>query len=127
MPFAWKRSESVDFPKTYLKFQALDSDGESQVQYCVEDLQQCRFKDVISIMSCKHLKDEPVYSSKGVLDCPLSLQEMIENWNNTLQQGISLVCYKEGSDEIVAVNVLGVVSEIEFDSPHNVSYYEEFK
>jgi hypothetical protein len=127
MPFTWKRSESVDFPKTYLNFQALDLESENQVQYFVEDLQQCRFKDVISIMSDQHLKDEPMYSSKGVLDCPQSLQEMIGNWENMLQQGISLVCYKEGSDEIIAVNVLGVVSEIEFDSPHNVSFNKQFK
>lgn len=126
MPFTWIRPEALEFPLTYLNFETLDSNGEDQVKYRVEDLPENRFKDVISLMRDKHLVDEPMYSSKRVLDCPQSISEMIENWKNMLRQNISLVCYKEGSDEIIAVNVLGVVSEVEFDSPHNVSFLKNY-
>lgn len=72
-------------------------------------------------MKDKHLLDEPMYLSKGCKDDLISFQEMVGNWTNMLNQHVSLVCFEEGSDEIVAVNILGVVTEKEFDAPHNVS------
>jgi hypothetical protein len=120
MLFSWVRPESAEFPLNYSNFQALDDDGESTTNYRIEDLQQNRFDEVIKLMSEKHLRDEPMYSSKKVSDCPQSMKEMTENWRNMLNQKVSLVCYKEGSDEIIAVNVLGVVTEAEADAPHNV-------
>lgn len=122
MPFSWKRPENIEFPISFSNFLASDLDGENKVNYRIEDLQEDRFKDVLTIMRDLHLIDEAMYSSKGVRDCPQSLQEMVENWENMLRQNISLVCYKDGSDEIIAVNVLGVVTEAEFDAPHNVSF-----
>lgn len=126
MPFSWVRPESVKIPTVFAKFRAPNSEGD-EVLYKIEDLQENRFDDVIEIMKNKHLSDEPMYSSKGIREDPISFQEMISNWQNMLQQKISLVCYKEGnsdkenSEEIVAVNILGVVTEGEFDAPHNVN------
>lgn len=59
-----------------------------------------------------------------MLPLQISVQEMIENLYAMLNQHISLVCYKEGSDEIVAVNILGVITETESDAPHKVSTFE---
>lgn len=123
MPFSWVRPETVQFPLIYSKFQSLGLNGE--VAYRIEDLPANRFDDVIEIMKEKHLCDEPMYSSKGIREDPTSFQEMIANWKNMLKQRISIVCYQEDSDEIVAVNILGVVTEVEFDAPHNVSKYLE--
>ena len=122
MPYTWTRPENLDFPLTYLNFQSQDEEVEYIVNYRVEDLQENRFDEVLSILSDLHLQEESMYSSKKVVECPQSMREMIENWKNMLRQKISLVCYKEGSDEIVAVNILGVTTEVEFDVPHNVSY-----
>lgn len=88
---------------------------ERLVEYRIEDLQEERFEDAVNIIRDKHLIDEPMKSSKGVRDCPISVQEMSENLWSMLRQNISLVCYKEGSDEIVAVNILGVITEAESD------------
>jgi uncharacterized protein (DUF2344 family) len=101
-------------------FSALNIDKIDKVSYQIEDLQEDRYDEVIVIMKDKHLVDEPMYSSKGVREDPQSLNEMIENWRNMLKQNISLVCFEEGSNEIVAVNILGVVTETEFDQPHKV-------
>lgn len=119
MPFSWVRPETVQFPLAYSNFRALGLN--SEVIYRIEDLPASRFEDVIEIMKEKHLCDEPMYSSKGIREDPTSFQEMITNWKNMLEQRISIVCYQEGSEEIVAVNILGVVTEVEFDAPHNVS------
>lgn len=124
MPFSWTRPKTAKFPSTFVNFQAFDPSGVDQVNYKIEDLHPSRFEDVINIMKEKHLIDEPMYSSKGIRDDPTSFQEMIENWRNMLEQKISLVCYENGSSEIAAVNVLGVVTKSEFDLPHNVNIYK---
>lgn len=121
MPFSWRRPQSLDFPLTYVKFSALDSGNSKKVTYVIQDLKIDRYEEVIGIMKDKHLLDEPMYSSKGIQKDPTSFQEMVSKWTNMLEQNISLVCFKEGSEEIVAINVLGVVTEAEFDAPHSVS------
>jgi len=122
--YSWSRPENIEFPQIYSRFVALDCDSEDKVvEYRVEDLQEDRFEDAVTIIRDKHLMDEPMKSSKGVRDCPVSVQEMIENLWNMLRQKISLVCYRKGSDEIVAVNILGVITETESDAPLNVSIF----
>lgn len=121
MEYSWTRPENVGFPLTYSRFQALDCLNEERlVEYRIEDLQESRFEDAVNIIRDKHLIDEPMKSSKGVRDCPISVQEMTDNLWSMLRQNISLVCYKEGSDEIVAVNILGVITEAESDIPIKV-------
>lgn len=122
MVYSWSRPENIDFPQTYSRFQALDSDSvDKLVGYRIEDLQEDRFEDAVNIIRDKHLIDEPMKSSKGVRDCPISVQEMIENLWNMLKQNISLVCYKDGSTEMIAVNILGVITETESDAPLKVT------
>lgn len=124
MPFSWIRSESVEFPKIYSEFQVQDHEDEEVITLVIQDLETSSFDEVIEIMKDKHILEEPMYSSKGVRDCPVSLGEMIGNWRNMLNQKVSLVCYKKDDDNksIIAVNVMGVINETEFDSPHNVSF-----
>lgn len=92
------------------------------IEYTIQDLPEDRFEDAVAIIKDKHLIDEPMKSSKGVRDCPVSVQEMVDYLRDLLQQKISLVCYKEGSDEIVAVNILGVMTEAENNVSHKVSW-----
>ncbi|CRK88768.1 CLUMA_CG002664, isoform A [Clunio marinus] len=119
MSLIWERSTDLKSPLIYSHFERQDFNGNNIIKYRIEDLQQNRFEDALNIMKNKHLLDEPMYSAKGIHDDPISFNEMIENWKKMLRQKISIVCYQENSDEIVAVNILGVVTEKEFDAPHN--------
>lgn len=122
MPLSWIRSESVEFPQVYSEFQVQVQD-DVNVTLVIADLEASRFEEVIGIMKDKHILEEPMYSSKGVRDCPVSLSEMICNWRNMLNQRVSLVCYRKDDENknIIAVNVIGVINETEFDTPHCVS------
>lgn len=105
MSLSWTRPKSVEFPKVYLRFETTDRENDgSYSKYHIEDLQENRFDEVISIMKYKHLNDEPMYSSKRIREDPTSFQEMATNWTNMLKQCISIVCFKEGSDDIIAVS-----------------------
>jgi hypothetical protein len=122
MIYSWTRPEDVAYPITYATFHALDIDEIGElVEYRIQDLPEERFEDAVAIIKDKHLIDEPMKSSKGVRDCPVSVQEMVEYLRSYLQQKISLVCFKAGSDEIVAVNILGVMTEAENNKTHKVS------
>lgn len=121
MPYSWTRPNSVEFPKVYSKFQVQGFEIDESIQLVIQDVEENRFEEVINIMKDKHILEEPMYSSKGVKECQNSLSEMVGNWRNMLNQKVSLVCYEEGDNErIIAVNVIGVVTEAESDAPHNV-------
>lgn len=126
MPLGWIRSESVDFPQVYAEFQVqvYSGDDVTSETLVIADVEESRFDEVINIMRDKHLVEESMYSSKGVRDCPVSLSEMTCNWRNMLNQRVSLVCYAKDdvSKSIIAVNVIGVITETEFDAPHCVSF-----
>lgn len=49
---------------------------------------------------------------------PVSLKEVQDEWKSMLEQHVTLVCFKEGSEEIVGMNMLGIVSKEEFYEPH---------
>lgn len=121
MVYSWTRPKTAMYPMTYASFQALDcGENGNMIDYTIQDLPEDRFEDAVAIIKDKHLIDEPMKSSKGVRDCPVSVQEMVDYLRDLLQQKISLVCYKEGSDEIVAVNILGVMTEAENNVAHKV-------
>lgn len=128
MPLGWIRSESVDFPQVYAEFQVQVHSGDDVTSetLVIADVEESRFDEVINIMRDKHLVEESMYSSKGVRDCPVSLSEMTCNWRNMLNQKVSLVCYAKDdiSKRIIAVNVIGVITETEFDTPHCVSFFQ---
>lgn len=116
------------YPMTYASFQALDcGENGNMIDYTIQDLPEDRFEDAVAIIKDKHLIDEPMKSSKGVRDCPVSVQEMVDYLRDLLQQKISLVCYKEGSNEIVAVNILGVMTEAENNVAHKVKLAQHIR
>lgn len=124
MIYSWSRPLNIEYPNIYATFHALncDDDGKNElIKYHIQDLPEDRYADAVAIIRDKHLIDEPMKSSKGVRDCPVSVQEMVEYLWNLLHQKISLVCFKEGSDEIVSVNILGVMTEAENNKTYNVS------
>lgn len=123
MPYSWLRPNKNEFSQIYSKFTIRDEESEEEMQLVIQDLEENRYEEVLKIMQDKHIREEPMYSSKGCRDCEVSFSEMTENWRNMLNQNVSLVCYQEGDDskKIVAVNVLGIVTESEFDAPHKVN------
>lgn len=116
MPFSWKRPNNPQ--KCWIKFNAPDLNG-SLVEYRIEDLEETRFDEVIEVMQNVHLIENQVFYCKNVRNDPISFQEVTDSWRNTLRQGISLVCLKGESNEIVGINILGVIQRSECEQPHN--------
>ena len=117
MPLSWKRLETIKFPQVWAKFKAKDRDG-SLVEYRIQDLPEDRFHEAIYFMQRYHMESE-VLRVKKIREDPISFREITEKWWDCLRQKITLVCFKEDSDEIVGLNVLGVVTKFESSQPHS--------
>lgn len=63
--------------------------------------------------------ESEVLRVKRIRDEPVSFREITEKWWDCLRQRVSLVCFKQGSDEIVGLNILGVVTLCESCQPHS--------
>jgi hypothetical protein len=121
--YSWQRplTDSRNYPFIYLVFEA---NGE---RFRIEDLCESRFDEAIKLMSENYFKSDPLMASKNILDDEISKQEVIENWRLILQQKISLVCFKENSDEIIALDFLCVMNEEEMDRKANGESLSEIK
>lgn len=53
----------------------------------------------------------------------VSVKEMQELWGITLEQKVALVCFKEGSKEIVGLNMLSVALKEEESETYLVSTF----
>lgn len=116
----WVRPENVSYPKVWTTFLAKDLDSDNLVEYRVQDLPEDRFEDTVKYLLENYLNDEPFTSSKDLQDDPEALEEQKNFWRNHFKSKTTLVCFKEGSDEIVGVNLTAIVLEEDKDKPIEV-------
>ncbi|XP_062564978.1 arylalkylamine N-acetyltransferase-like 2 [Armigeres subalbatus] len=112
----WKRPEAIPYPKVWHKFQAKGLREDGQLEwYIVQDLPEERFEDAMRHLSKHFARDEQMNQAKGLDQDSTAMEEVVRLWKVMLPERLSLVCFREGSDEIVGVNVLGVASKSDED------------
>ncbi|XP_055586110.1 uncharacterized protein LOC129738831 [Uranotaenia lowii] len=131
MATSWNRPSELEFPRVWITFQARDLDSDRLVTYRVQDLPPNRAEDAIAHMKKHFLRDEPMCGSVGLYKDPVALEEFSEMWKNIIQQKLPVVCFREGSDEIVGLNMLCIVSkadqkEYKFQSANLRTVYESY-
>ncbi|XP_058822545.1 uncharacterized protein LOC131684045 [Topomyia yanbarensis] len=104
----WTRPEEPAFPAVWYTFQANDVDSDQLVTYRVEDLTEDRHADMIQHFLDNFIDDEPLCESKQLSKDELSQGEISFFWRMCFSEKTTIVCYKEGSDEIVGANLLHV-------------------
>ncbi|XP_050070948.1 uncharacterized protein LOC126558906 [Anopheles maculipalpis] len=106
----WERPENVPYPNVWWTFDAPDPDREdgALVTYRVEDLTEDRFEDAIKLYTEHFLDDEPLCSYGRVRHYKLSYEEIVKFWMHVFSEKMTIVCYKEGSKELVGANLLAV-------------------
>lgn len=121
----WKRPESSEFPKIWHTFKARDIDSDNLVEYRIQDLPESRFDEAVRMMSSAFCRDEPICEAYGALNIcfffcksnsysfnftglandPVAIEDQEVMWKSIVNQKSALVCFKEGSTEIVGVNM----------------------
>ncbi|EAT34939.1 AAEL012870-PA [Aedes aegypti] len=112
----WTRSVKVPFPSVWHRFQAKDLTSQQLVWYRVQDLPEDRFEDAIRHMCDYFARDELMNQAKGLAKDLVAMGDVVALWKAMLPDRMSLVCFREGSDEIVGVNILDVASRSDKDN-----------
>ncbi|XP_058456531.1 uncharacterized protein LOC131433925 [Malaya genurostris] len=117
----WKRPGEIPFPKVWHTFQARDPKTKQNVTYRVQDLPPDRLEDAVNHMCKYFLCDEPICASLNLSQDAVGVEEISSVWRSVAQQRCVIVCFREGHDEIVGINVLTVVSK---DDPELFSKFK---
>lgn len=117
----FKRPQALKYPTVYYKFKALDIDNTTKIEYRIQDFPQDRFDDGIKFMLNYFVTEEPIFKSRDIRDDKLAVIEGSRIWRQILAQNISIACFKEGSDEIIAMNLLTVKTIYDDDSEEHES------
>lgn len=106
----WSRPDQPPIPTIYHTFRAKDVDSDQLVTYRVQDFSEDRHADVIQHYKENFVDDEPLAASRKISSSAVAMAEIVAFWSWCLEQRMAVVCYKEGSDEIVGVNLLHVAT-----------------
>ncbi|XP_055586721.1 uncharacterized protein LOC129739333 [Uranotaenia lowii] len=112
----WKRPSTIAFPSIWHSFKASDPYDGQPTTYRIQDLPPNRWDDAIDHMCEYFLRDEPICASLQLADDPVAVRELRAIWSKVVEQKCAVVCFKEDSEEIIALNMLNVVSK-EFQEP----------
>ncbi|XP_049533481.1 uncharacterized protein LOC125949991 [Anopheles darlingi] len=106
----WERPASVPYPNVWWTFEAPDPDCENGAlaTYRVEDLTEDRFDDVMKLYTEHFLDDEPLLGHSGIRQDAETYEESRKIWKRAFSRRLTVVCYKEGSKELVGANLLGM-------------------
>ncbi|XP_058839944.1 uncharacterized protein LOC131695448 [Topomyia yanbarensis] len=104
----WTRPTNSAFPSVWHTFRAKDVDSDQLITYRVQDLTEDRFEDMVQHFLDNFIEEEPICVSKGVAKDATAREAAIKLWRKVLREKMTLVCYKEGSDEIIGANIVTV-------------------
>ncbi|XP_050087350.1 uncharacterized protein LOC126572241 [Anopheles aquasalis] len=106
----WERPASVPYPNVWWTFEAPDPDREdgALATYRVEDVTEDRFEDVMQLYTEHFLDDEPLCAQSGIRQDAEAYEETRTFWMHAFSGKLTIVCYKEGSKELVGGNILAM-------------------
>ncbi|XP_031616505.1 uncharacterized protein LOC116336654 isoform X2 [Contarinia nasturtii] len=111
----WRRPETIEFPKVWHTFKVRDMDTDKLVEYRIQDLPSDRTEEILEHLVANFIQDAPVLQAfEGAKD-PNLIEDYKLMWRKMIDQNVSLVCFKEDSNEIVGANVLFVIKKDDED------------
>lgn len=92
--------------KVYHKFSVKDKESNEIVNYKVVLLLSKYFDESLDMLLKYYVKDETFCRSKRLCEKKEALEMCSEAWSVALEQHLSIGCFKEGSNKLIAVNVM---------------------
>jgi hypothetical protein len=103
-----QREQNYLVPQIHSRFKAKDKDSDDLVNYIIQDLPEERFEDGLNFMLKYFPTTEPMLICKKIAEDEVALKICTDIWRDLINKKVSLACFREGSDEIVGMNVLHV-------------------
>lgn len=117
----FQRPESAKYPQIYYTFNAKDKNSDVVVSYRVQDLPEECFEKAVDLMVNHFLAEETFCACRKLMESEKAVEEFRGLWMNCFREKLSLVCFKDGCDEIISVNAL-MVSIKDVNTEINVSF-----
>ncbi|RVE51573.1 hypothetical protein evm_003705 [Chilo suppressalis] len=114
----WKRPGSVPIGQVWNRFRGAERDGRPAKMYQIRDMEENCREQCLDLMQEIFLRDEPLCQTLGILSDPPSIATIRANWEQYLDQGVSLACFTEDEgqpDQLVGFNILVVRTQDEAD------------
>lgn len=102
----YERPKCLEFPKVYHTFKAKDVDSDSLVTYRVQDLPEEYYERALELMANYQLPEETLSASKKLSKNVEALEICKAFVGGVFLEKLSLACFKDGCDELVAVNAM---------------------
>lgn len=118
------RPSSLKFPSIYYNFSARDENSEKEANYKVQDILEKDFDYAVDILVKYYIPEEPLCLGRNFSGKKEDLEFMGNFYKNLLLNKLSLGCYKVETDELVALNIMDVLSSDDQKS-HEVKTYVE--
>lgn len=93
------------------EFQAKDKDSDELVNYTIQKLPENRFQDAIDFLMKYFLPEEAMCECKRIIESEEAVEFAIGFAQDILNEQVSVGCFKDGSDELIAVNLLLVLNK----------------
>lgn len=146
----WSRSlNKIPFPNIWIEFYGKESkNSDKLVKYWIQDLPEDRIEDAIGHMTKFYICDEPISEACGMLviisfifnesekanflSGGLNNEEYVKDyqnaWREIFKQKMCLICLREGSDAIIGMNIIFVLTKGDtfFEQILHVSKSEDF-
>jgi hypothetical protein len=94
----------------YHTFQARDLHSNKFVEYRVQDFPRNRYEEGIQYMIQNFFEHEAMGKTRKIKSDRKAVEGISEFWREMLPKGFSIACFKENSDDIIAMNILDVSS-----------------
>lgn len=90
-------------PQVYSTFSSKNVETNEDEEFYIQDLPGERFEEAAKFMVQHYTKEEPFQVAYNVPE-----DTLMDFYRTVFKQKVTLVCFKKGTDELVALNALSV-------------------
>jgi hypothetical protein len=109
---------------TYYTFKAKDKNSGNFANYHVKNFPLNRIEEGIQYMIQNFFEHEVMGKTRRIKSDRVAVENISAIWRKLLKQNYSIACFKEGCNDIIAMNVLTVKNVDDVDDPFEVSISE---
>lgn len=103
----FKRPTNIPYPNVWYRFQLKDTNSDELVHYKIQDLTPNRYEDAVKHLVKYFLPDETICESRNLSNDPDSIADFRDIVRSAIMNHkLTVACFREGSDEIIGINVL---------------------
>lgn len=94
--------------KIFHEFEVFDESENSSNKFVIQEVPRDRFNDFADFMVQYFITGTPLNECKKIADYPEIVELRRKSYLEKLKENYSVICFKEGSRDIVAVNLLTI-------------------